>query len=64
MLEQVVGGPAEAKRVKEDLARQGQIDVTPGADGDRYSVKRTIGRTADGKADRRQVVAIRAAAFD
>ena len=40
------------------------LATAAGAGSDRYSVKRTIGKGAGGKARREQVVAVRAAAFD
>jgi hypothetical protein len=59
--EEVAGGPAHAKRLKEELAREGRIAVEAGGGGvARCSVPRMIGRTAKGKLDRRQVIAIRA----
>ena len=62
--EQVVGGAAAAKRLKADLAGRGWLATAAGTGSDRYSVRRTIGKGADGKARREQVVAVRAAAFD
>jgi hypothetical protein len=61
--EEIVGSPVLAKRCKSELARVGIIDKAAGSDGGRYSVKRTIGRSK-GKLVRRQVIAIRALAFD
>ena len=63
-LEQVVGGAAAARRLKADLAERGLLAIAAGAGGDRYSVRRTIGKGADGKAHREQVGAVRTAAFD
>ena len=60
--EQVVGGAAAARRLKAELARRGWLATAAGSD--RYSVRRTIGKGADGKARREQVVAVRAAVFD
>ncbi len=62
--EQVVGGAAAAKRLKADLAGRGWLATAAGSGGDRYSVRRTVGKGADGKGHREQVVAVRAAAFD
>ncbi len=62
--EQVVGGAAAAKRLKAELAKRGWLDTAAGTGGDRYSVRRTIGKGADGKGHREQVIAVRAAAFD
>jgi hypothetical protein len=58
--EQIVGGAAVARRLKVELAGHGWLDTG----GDRYSVRRTIGKGADGKGHREQVIAVRAAAFD
>ncbi len=62
--EQVVGAAAAARRLKADLAGRGWLATAAGSGGDRFSVKRTVGTGADGKARREQVVAVRAAAFD
>ncbi len=61
--EGVVGGTAAAKRLRADLAGRGLLATAAGAGSDRFSVKRTVGKGADGKARREQVVAVRAAAF-
>ena len=58
--EEIVSGAAAARRLKAELAGHGWLDTG----GDRYSVRRTIGKGADGKGHREQVVAVRAAAFD
>ncbi len=50
--------------MKAELARRGMLDTAAGAGTDRFSVRRTVGKGADGKARREQVVAVRAAAFD
>ena len=55
---------AAAKRLKTDLAGRGMLDTAIGSGSDRYSVRRRIGKGADGKGHREQVVAVRAAAFD
>ncbi len=62
--ERVVGGAAAARRLKAELARRGWLATAAGAGSDRFSVRRTVGKGADGKARREQVVAVRAAAFD
>jgi len=62
--ERVVGGAAAARRLKADLAGRGLLDTAAGTGSDRFSVRRTVGKGADGKARREQVVAVRAAAFD
>ena len=62
--EQVVGGAAAARRLKTDLARRGMLATAAGTGSDRFSVRRTVGKAADGKARRGQVVAVRAAALD
>jgi hypothetical protein len=62
--EEVVGGAQAAKSLKAELARRGHIEMAAGSGWERYSVKRVIGRRADRKPNRRQVIAIRAAAFE
>ena len=62
--EEIAGGAAAARRLKAELAGHGQLDTAAGAGGDRYSVRRTIGKGADGKGHREQVVAVRAAALN
>ena len=62
--ERIVGGAVEAKRLKAELAGRGLLAIAVGTGSDRYSVRRTIGKGADGKARREQVVVVRAAAFD
>jgi uncharacterized protein DUF927 len=62
--EEIAGGAAAARRLKAELAGHGWLDTAAGTGGDRYSVRRTIGKGADGKGHREQVVAVRAAAFD
>jgi hypothetical protein len=63
--EQIVGGAAKARQLKAELAKWGWLDkAADGAGGDRYSVRRTIGKGVDGKGHREQVIAVRAAAFD
>ncbi len=62
--EQVVGGAAAARRLKADLAGRGLLATAAGSGSDRYSVRRTVGKGAGGKARREQVVAVRAATFD
>ena len=61
--EGVVGGAAAARRLKAELAGRGMLATAAGTGSDRYSVRRSIGKGADGKARREQVVAVRAAAF-
>jgi putative DNA primase/helicase len=61
---QLVGGPLAAKRLKAELAQAGLIATAAGTGTDRYSVRRCIGKKADGTPDRVQVVAVRAVAFD
>jgi putative DNA primase/helicase len=62
-LEEVVGGPVFARRCKAELAANGMIATAAGSDGDRFSVKRAIGRVK-GKLIRRHVIAVRALALD
>jgi putative DNA primase/helicase len=62
-LEEIVGGPVFARRCKAELAANGMIATAAGSDGDRFSVKRAIGRVKR-KLVRRQVIAIRALALD
>ncbi len=62
--EQVVGGAAAARRLKAELAGRRMLDTAAGSGSDRFSVRRTIGKGADGKARREQVVAVRAAVLD
>ncbi len=62
--EQIVGGAAAARRLKAELAGHGWLDTAAGTGGDRYSVRRTIGKGADGKGHREQVIAVRAAALN
>jgi hypothetical protein len=62
--QEIVGGAAAARRLKAELAQTGQIATAAGASGDRYSVRRTIGKRADGTPDRQQVIAVRAAALN
>ena len=61
--EQVVGGAAAAKRLKVELAGRGWL-AAASAGSDRYTIRRTIGKGAEGKARREQIVAVRAAALD
>ena len=62
--EQVVGGAVAARRLKAELAGRGMLATAAGTGSDRFSIRRTVGKGADGKARREQVVAVRAAAFD
>ena len=62
--EEIAGGAAEARQLKAELGKCGWLDKAAGTGGDRYSVRRTIGKGADGKGHREQVVAVRAAAFN
>ena len=62
--EQVAGGAAAARRLKMDLNGRGLLATAAGTGSDRYSARRRIGKGADGKGHREQVVAVRAAAFD
>jgi Domain of unknown function (DUF927) len=62
--QEIVGGAAAARRLKAELAQAGQIATAAGTGSDRYSVRRSIGKGADGKGHREQVVAVRAAAFN
>ena len=62
--EEIAGGAAAARRLKAELAGHGWLDTAAGMGGDRYSVRRSIGKRADGTLDRRQVIAVRAAAFN
>jgi len=61
--EEIVRGAAAARQLKTKLAQAEQIATTAGTGGGRYSVRRSIGKRADGTPDRRQVIAVRAA-FD
>jgi hypothetical protein len=62
--EQVVGGAAAARWLKAELAGRGTLATAAGTGSDRYSSRRTIGKGADGKARREQVIAVRATAFE
>ena len=62
--EEIAGGAAAARRLKAELAGHGWLDTAAGTGGDRYSVRRTVGRGADRKGHREQVIAVRAAALD
>ena len=61
---EIAGGAAAARRLKAELAKRGWLDTAAGTGGDRYSVRRTVGRGADRKGHREQVIAVRAAALD
>ena len=62
--ERIVGGAAAARRLEAELAQAEQIATAAGAGGGCYSVRRAIGKHADGTLDRRQAIVVRAAAFD
>ena len=59
----LLAGAAAARRLKAELAQAEQIATAAGTGGDRYSVRRAIGKRADGTPDRQQVIAVRAAAL-
>jgi hypothetical protein len=55
---EIVGGPAEARALKRELAAAGNLGKAKGTGWTRHVVKRRVGSKANGKPHRADVVAI------